>query len=178
MNIDINSLDYFFARSARRAHTGGKQTRPGEVAWVKSPANANCYPLYPEIDHNTNYGRLTLEMCAIAQVDYHGSYRREKILFSNQIAQTGLISNSSDDAEYVPTRHIFAQWIDDIVAKFKTRYPHLLKCFLYPNPFHDTIQTRNNKRPNGSTEREIKQARALLATQICDYNQANLFLLH
>ena len=185
LNTDINSLDYFLARSARRAHTGGKQTRPGELAWVKSPANLNGYHLYPDIDHNTNYGRLTMEMCAVAQVDYHGSYRTETILFSNQIAQTGLIPNPSDDSEYVPTRHIFAQWIDDILAKFETRYPHVLTCILYPDPFHDprvrsfyinTMQTRNNRRPNGPTDREIQQARALLATRICDYNQANLFL--
>jgi hypothetical protein len=32
------------------------------------------------------------------------------------------------------------------------------------------------KRPNGPTDREIQQARAMLATRICDYNQANLFL--
>jgi hypothetical protein len=109
LNTDINSLDYFLAI------TGGKQTRPGEVAWVKSPANINGYHLYPAIDHNTSYGRLTLEMCAVAQVDYNGSYRTETILFSNQIDQTGLTPNPSDDSEYVPTRHIFAQWIDDIL---------------------------------------------------------------
>ena len=62
LNTDINSLDYFLARSARRAHTTGAHTRPGEVAWVKAPANVNGYLLYPEIDHNTNYGRLTLMM--------------------------------------------------------------------------------------------------------------------
>ncbi len=109
LNTDINSLDYFLAKSARRAHTGGKHTRSGEVAWIKSPANVNGYLLYPEIDHNKNYGRLTLKMCAVAQVDYHGSYRSKTILFSNHIAQTGLIPNPSDDTEYVPTRHIFAQ---------------------------------------------------------------------
>jgi hypothetical protein len=85
LNTDINSLDYFLARSARRAHTRGAHTRPGEEAWVKAPANVSGYLLYPEIDHNTNYGRLTLEMCAIAQVDYHGSYRTQTILFSHQI---------------------------------------------------------------------------------------------
>jgi hypothetical protein len=37
------------------------------------------------------------------------------------------------------------------------------------------MQTRNNRIPNGPTEREI-QPRAILATRICDYNQANLFL--
>ncbi len=83
LNTDINSLDYFLARSARRAHTTGAHTRPGEVAWVKAPANVNGYLLYPEIDHNTDYGRLTLEMCAVAQVDYHGSYRTQTILFSD-----------------------------------------------------------------------------------------------
>ncbi len=54
-------------------------------------------------------GRLTLEMCAIAQVDYEGTYRTQTILFSHQIPQTGLIPNRSDDTEYVPTRHIFSQ---------------------------------------------------------------------
>jgi hypothetical protein len=68
LNTDINSLDYFLARSARRAHTSGTHTRPGEVAWIKTPANVSGYLLYPEIDYNTNYGRLTLEMCAVAQV--------------------------------------------------------------------------------------------------------------
>jgi hypothetical protein len=129
LNTDINSLDYFLARSACRAHTTGAHTRPGEVAWVKAPANVNGYLLYPEIDHNTNYGRLTLEMCAIAQVDYEGSYRTQTILFSHQIPQ--IIPNPSDDAEYIPTRHIFAQWIDDILSKFETRYPHILTCILY-----------------------------------------------
>jgi hypothetical protein len=38
------------------------------------------------------------------------------------------------------------------------------------------MQNRNNRRPNGPTDREIQQARALLASRICDYNQANLFL--
>ncbi len=85
----------------------------------------------PEIDHHTNYGRLTLEMCAVAQVEYHESYRSQTILFSHQIPQTGLIPNPSDDTEYIPTRHIFAQWIDDILAKFETRYPHILTCIQY-----------------------------------------------
>lgn len=95
-------------------------------------------------------------------VHYHGSYRSQTILFSHQIAQSGIIPNPSDDAECVPTRHIFAQWIDDILSKFETRYLHVLTCILYPDPFHDpqvrsfyitTMQTRNTRRLNGPIER-------------------------
>lgn len=64
--------------------------------------------------------------------------RTQTILFSHQIPQTRLIiSNLSEDAEYVETRHIFAQWINDILAKFETRYPNILTCNLHPDLFYD-----------------------------------------
>lgn len=66
LNTDVNSLDYFLLKSAHCAHTGGKHTRPGEIARIKSPSNTFGYLLYPEIDHSTDYGRLTLEMCALS----------------------------------------------------------------------------------------------------------------
>ncbi len=68
LNTDINSLDYFLAKSARRAGARGIHTRPGVVAWIKSPANTSGYLIYPEIAHMTNvlvwdYPKRTLTCC-------------------------------------------------------------------------------------------------------------------
>jgi hypothetical protein len=84
LNTDINSLDYFLARSARRAHTSGTHTRPGEVAWIKSSANVSGYLLYPEIDRNTNYGRLTGDVCCSSSgLSWILSYSNDTVLTSD-----------------------------------------------------------------------------------------------
>lgn len=62
LNTDVNSLNYFLFKAVRRAHTGGKHFKPGVTAWIKAFANVSDYHMYPEVDHSTDYGHLTLEM--------------------------------------------------------------------------------------------------------------------
>jgi hypothetical protein len=82
MNTD--GLKYFIMSNSRRHTTVNRPSVPGEIAWLKSPANVRGYALYQDMDHTTPYGRLTLEMCAIAQVDYNYFYRQATRLPSYQ----------------------------------------------------------------------------------------------
>jgi hypothetical protein len=68
--------------------------------------------MYPKVDHSTDYERITVELCAVAEVDYHGFYRTETI--SNYSFLIRLTMSN-----------IFAQYIYDILAKFETRYPNI-----------------------------------------------------
>jgi hypothetical protein len=105
--MDHDSLEYFIMINSRIHSTVHRPCVPGELAWLKSPANTRGYNRYQDIDHTTPYGRLTLEMCAIACVDYNYTYRQATSLAGYSIPPTSLIPNPSSDSEYVKTNHIF-----------------------------------------------------------------------
>ncbi len=127
-NMDTDSLVYFIMSSSRWHTAVNRSCIPSELAWLKSPTNVLGYALYQDIDHTTVYGRLSLEMCAIAQqVDYHYFYRQA----------TSLPCYHSSDSEFVKTNHIFSQWVDGILSQFQTRYPRIFDCLFKPDPFND-----------------------------------------
>jgi hypothetical protein len=136
-NMDRESLEYFILSNSRRHSAVHRPCVPGEIPWLKSPANERGYAQYQDIDHTTPYGRLTLEMCAIAQVDYNYYYRQATSLSSYHIPQTSLLPNPNAESEYVKTNHIFSHWVDGILTQFQTRYPRIFDCLLKPDPFNN-----------------------------------------
>jgi hypothetical protein len=135
--MDTDSLEYFILSNSRRHSAVYRPCIPGELPWLKSSANVRGYAQYQDIDHTTSHGRLTLEMCAIAQVDYNYYYCQATSLSSYLLPTTSLLSNPSADSEYVKTNHIFSQWVDGILSQFQTRYPRIFDCLLKPDQFND-----------------------------------------
>jgi hypothetical protein len=138
-NMDRESLEYFILSNSRRHSAVHRPCVPGEIPWLKSPANERGYAQYQDIDHTTPYGRLTLEMCAIAQVDYNYYYRQATSLSSYHIPQTSLLPNPNAESEYVKTNHIFSHWVDGILTQFQTRYPRIFDCLKYPAAKRGTL---------------------------------------
>ena len=158
---------------------------PGQLSWLTHPKNTMGYNLYPDIDRNSEYGALTLDLCAFVSVEYYTTYRTEVSLPLAVVPPTLSIPNLSSDAEYVPTNFIFKRWVTDVINKFSTRYNMVLHSVLRPDPLNDKEVrayfleiVRSKKRQNavGLTGKDELAVNAYLQQRIVNYNQANAFL--
>jgi hypothetical protein len=144
----------------------------------------NGHMLYQDIDTNTPYGALTIEMCNIDSIDYKLNYRNHN-QFATALQTTSSLPNPSADSEYVPTKYIFKNWVEDVLAKFQTRYPNVLLCISRPDPLNDPdvrrfyserMQSKSISNLSGPTTEVKLKVRTYLQTHVSDYNQANDFL--
>ncbi len=75
VSAQIDELDQFLNSSGRYDNERDRSPAAGELAWVLHRDQMNGYVLYQDIDPNTPYGALTIEMCNVGRIDYKLKYR-------------------------------------------------------------------------------------------------------
>ncbi len=185
-SAQIDELDQFLNSSRRYDNERDRPPVAGELAWVLHSDQMNGHVLYQEIDPNTPYGALTIEMCNVGSIDYKFDYRDHNHFATALLPTSSLPHPSSAESEYVPTKYIFKKWIEDALAKFLTRYPNVLLCIFCPDPlndpdmqrfYSDLMQSKSKSNLSGGPTTEVKlKVRTYLQTRVSDYNQANHFL--
>ncbi len=181
------SIAAYIPPSVSAQYSNERDTPPvaGKLAWALHPDQMNGHMLYQDIDPTTPYGALTIiEMCNIGSIDYKLNYRDHNH-FATALQTTSSLPNPLADSENVSTKHIFKKWVEDVLAKFQTRYPNVLLCILRPNPLNDPdvrrfyselMPLKSKSNLSGSTTEVKLKVRNYLQTRVSDYNQANHFL--
>ncbi len=75
VSAQIDELDHLLNSSRRYSNERDIPPVAGELAWVLHPDQMNGHMLYQDIDPNTPYGALTIEICNIGSIDYKLNYR-------------------------------------------------------------------------------------------------------